>query len=290
MSPAVVIDKWFKDIIVDPLSKENLIWNSKTAPHSSYGRRYFCDTNRGIYDFKVLLSSSTPDQKRWQEGQVAYEALSLDIAKHDGIVDYKAEIDGMRPVYEAIPIVGRCLDIGGHQGRLRHFLAPDQEYASCDPFVGVFDDLESQPKLLEAYPFLREPVNFVCCNAEFLPFASETFDVAHMRSVMDHFLNPELSLHESYRVLRKSGYLVVGLHIEGGLSGSLSLWRRLRVLARKGLGALGLTKFIDHHVWHPSYEGLTTLIKLCGFEVVTEYWQDKEVVYLKAVKVVSDRE
>lgn len=285
MKPHIKTENWFREIIVDPLSKEPLLGDPFTSALSPYGRHYISDNSRGIADLRVLISGTTPDQKRWQDGQIAYEALSREEAKNDGAVDYLSEIEGVRRVYEAIPILGRCLDVGGHQGRLRHFLAPEQEYACCDPFLGVFDDLESQPNLLGAYPFLRSPINFLCCNAEFLPFASETFDVVHMRSVLDHFLNPELSLREAYRVLRTSGSLVLGLHIEGGRSGSVPLLRRIRITAREMLGGLGVSRYKDHHVWHPSYETLSALIQLCGFEIETEFWQGPEIVYLKAVKV-----
>ena len=167
----IKLDQWVKDVIVDPLSKEPLTIDREiNFLVSSYGRKY--PIKDGIFDLRLLNNETTADQKIWKEGQREYERWSANIAYQDQKQDYIAEIEQVREVYEDLPIEGSCLDVGGHQGRLRQFLSPGQEYITCDPFLNVFNDLDKQPNLTNAFPFLLEPVNFVCCEAEFLPFRS----------------------------------------------------------------------------------------------------------------------
>jgi ubiquinone/menaquinone biosynthesis C-methylase UbiE len=189
-------------------------------------------------------------------------------------------------VYRALPIEGRCLDIGGHQGRLREFLEAKQEYVSIDPFLDIFDGLGSQTNLLDVYPSLRSPVNFICAFAEHLPLKNGSFDTAHMRSCIDHFYNPEAALLEAYRVLRQGGQLIVGLYVEGGRNGIPTLKERCKEGIR---GVLGLVtgRYKDHHIWHPTYAQLCGLIQGAGFLVETTYWQpafNDRVCYIRARK------
>ncbi|MBI1795738.1 MAG: methyltransferase domain-containing protein [Candidatus Eisenbacteria bacterium] len=198
------LDSWAREIIVDPLAKGPLIEDRSNNRYlSPYGRQY--PITNGVLDLRLLNNHTTPDQTRWSRGQSEYEEWSRSLIAGDHLKNYQSEIEQVREVYADMPVVGKCLDVGGHQGRLRQFLSAGQPYISCDPFIDVFADLEKQPNLLEAFPFLAEPVNFVCCDAEFLPFQSVAFDTVHMRSVIDHLLSPELALNEAYRVLGGGG-------------------------------------------------------------------------------------
>jgi len=268
----VKLDDWARDLLVDPLDKGPLLVSQQDGfLVSSYGRRY--PITNGIFDLRLLNNVTSKDQRAWREGQIEYERWSRDLAAHDRDQDYVAENESVRRVYDDIPVEGRCLDVGGHQGRLRHFLDKEQEYISCDPFLSVFDGLESQANLLAAFPCLGDPVNFVCCEAEFLPFKSCSFDTVHMRSVIDHFLNPELALNEAYRVLNVDGCLIVGLYVYGARLGSASLSLRLKDWLKNALGAIGVDRFRDHHVWHPTYGELKMLINECGFSIEKVHWQ-----------------
>ena len=280
----VKLDSWAKDLLVDPLSKEPLSfeYNQLLSP---YGRKY--PIVGGIYDLRLLNNRTTRDQKRWREGQRQYERWSRNRSAHDELQVYYSEIEGIKEVYSEIPIEGDCLDVGGHQGRLRRFLTEGQNYISCDPFIDVLDDLEKQPNLLKAYPFLVDPVNFICCDAEFLPFRSSCFQTVHMRSVIDHLLNPELALNEVYRVLESGGSLIVGLYVYGGKRGKPDIRTQAKEFTKDMFSALGIDRFRDHHVWHPTYAELTELILECGFEIDKVYWQEGQndtVCYIRAQK------
>jgi SAM-dependent methyltransferase len=284
----IKLDNWVKAIIVDPLSKEPLaIDKEKNSLVSPYGRRY--PIAGELFDLRLLNNETTADQKVWKEGQRAYESWAAGLAAQDQRQDYFAEIEGVRAVYEDICVEGRCLDVGGNQGRLRQFLSNGQEYVSCDPFMNVFDALDTQPNLIKAYPFILEPVNFICCDAEFLPFQSASFQTVHMRSVIDHFASPELALNEAYRVLRTdcAARLIVGLTVHGGKEGKSDVKSLAKEVARTILVAAGMERFKDHHVWHPTYKELTDLISGCGFEIDKVHWQkdtNDTVCYVRAKK------
>lgn len=282
----IKLNKWVKEIIVDPLSKQPLsIAEDGDYLLSQYGRKY--PVVEGIYDLRLLNNETTNDQKLWKDGQITYEKYHFNLAQDDNQQNYIDELDGVRDVYKDIPIEGDCLDVGGHQGRLRAFLKPEQRYISCDTFLNVFDGIDKQPKLLKAYPFLLEPVNFICCEAEFLPFMSSSFQTVHMRSVIDHFLNPELALNEAYRVLCDAGVLIIGLYVYGGKFGKVKSKIRIKKYVKSSLSVMGIHKYKDPHIWHPTYMELTELISDCGFKIEKVHWQkgyDDTVCYIKSIK------
>lgn len=281
----IKIDDWVKEILVDPLSKQSLIISDDGKfLLSPYGREY--PIVNGIYDLRLLNNETTHDQKTWKDGQREYEndSMSGSIADNE---NYDIELEGVRDVYEEIPIEGSCLDVGGHQGRLRAFLDPNQKYLSCDPYLNVFDGIAKRQRLIKTYPFLLEPVNFLSCDAEFLPLKSCVFETVHMRSVIDHFLNPELALNEAYRVLQDNGSLIVGLYIHGGKDGKVTLKQHTKETVRSILPYFGIHKYTDHHVWHPTYKELTNLISECGFEIDKVYWQKRHnntVCHIRSLK------
>lgn len=284
----VKLDEWAKELIVDPLGKERLV-NDQDGNYliASYGRKW--PIVDGVYDLRLLDNTTTEDQRKWTEGQTHYELRSRESASRDCEQDYEAEIASVADVYREIPIVGSCLDIGGNQGRLRHFLSPDQPYICCDPFLDVFDGIERRYCLINSYPFLLEPVNFVCCYAEHLPFCSSAFDVVHMRSVIDHFRDPEVALYEAYRVLRLDGYLVVGSYVYGGKSGKPGGTRRAKDAIKHLITYLGVKRYHDHHVWHPTLANLSSLVESSGFRITKVHWQKgfgDTVCYLRGQKVV----
>jgi hypothetical protein len=153
------------------------------------------------YDFRIqrpdyLVRRTEGAWLKYQKIQVNHDASHAD---RDSLDEYLSEIDSVKEIYEnEFPISGSVLDVGGHQGRLRHYLSPNDRllYVSVDPFIDVF--LYAQrPNLLKAYPCLSDPCNFLACHAENLPFAAACFEWIHMRSVLDHFADAYLSLREA---------------------------------------------------------------------------------------------
>jgi SAM-dependent methyltransferase len=283
VSKFVKVDAWLRDILVDPLDKGSLTIGA-TSLLSLYGRQYPVVNN--VYDLRLLTQHIGVVGELWNAGQREYEHWTDSLVSRDSKQLYLEEKESVRDVYEAIPIVGRCLDIGGHQGRLREYLAEDQEYVSIDPFLDVFEGLDSQDNLLDVFPSLKNPVNFVCALAEHLPLKNGSFDTAHMRSCIDHFYNPEIALLEAYRVLRVGGQLIVGLYVEGGRTGTLTPKESLKERARTLL-SLVAKRYRDHHIWHPTYAELCVLIEGTGFQIETTYWQRAfidRVCYIKARK------
>ena len=138
----VKLSKWASDLIVDPLSKEPLSLTEKEdVLLSPYGAVY--PVVNGIYDLRLLKCAATADGILWEKGQKEYEKSSMNWSDDDN-QDFLGELAGVEEVYTEIPITGRCLDIGGHQGRLRAFMSPSQEYLTCDPFISVFDSISKK--------------------------------------------------------------------------------------------------------------------------------------------------
>lgn len=280
MDSLVRLEKWAQDIICDPLSKEVL--HSKDGSYvSSYGRVWPIKNN--VADFRVYKEYVSEALGIWKDGQDHYEEWSEEIP--DSFEVYQKETEGVADVYKAIPIIGRTLDVGGHQGRLRAFMEEGQEYLSVDPYANVFQHIDKQNGLTKAYPFILKGTNFIQALAEHLPVKTVSFDTVHMRSCLDHFYNPELSLLEAYRVLRPEGQLVIGLYVEGGKKGP-TLWDHWKERIKDTLGAIGIKRYQDHHVWHPSYDSLLKLITNSGFKIEKTHWQAShpKVCYIKAVK------
>lgn len=277
---------FLQSVLADPIDKGSLQLVGDTL-RSPYGRVY--SVQDGICDMRVLDKCITKDQNVWKEGQDAYEREAGSLRTKDEPLEvYTIGRSNIAEVYAAMPLSGSVLDVGGNIGTLRAFLPQDVSYICCDPFKEAFDNLHKRTSLLEAYPELLKPVSFVCCDAELLPFRSSVFDVVHMRSVIDHFFNPELAINESYRVLKIGGSLIVGLYVHGGKEGRESMLDRVKEGVRNFLGFMGIERFVDHHVWHPTFKELTSLITGSGFVIDKVHWQRSEndsVCYIKGIKI-----
>lgn len=279
----VKLDPWVHQILRDPIGKSPLKIEGDRLV-SDYGRSY--PIVDGVYDLRALDSHRGSTGTLWKRGQDAYEKWSGALARGSR-EDYAAQRKGVEDVYRDIPISGRCLDVGGNDGRLRAFLSPGQEYLSVDPFIEIVKEPRSA-EYKRVYPFVDDPLNFLAGLAEHLPFSSKSFNSVHIRSALDHFLNPELALREAYRVLAAEGALIVGLTVKGGRTGRDDIKTLIKEGVRSSLVAVGLSQFEDHHVWHPTYRELCELITASGFRINTTHWQKSEaerVCYIQAIKV-----
>jgi len=250
--------------------------------------------------------------------QKEYEAYHARHRSRDNLKRYLEEIDSVKEIYtEEFHIKGRVLDVGGHQGRLRHFLSEEDVpfYISVDPYLEVFQHIVFQPNLLKAYQSLAKPCNFLACHGENLPFVEKTFDWVHMRSVLDHFQDPYLALKEAYRVLKAGGGVLIGLTVRGGQSslkiddrGSVDSWsfpsisninkriprggltpltRALVARIRRNAKTLHEQQKVDDHMFRWDYENLIDLLDVTSFDIVKEHWQKPPFtmcIYLSATK------
>jgi SAM-dependent methyltransferase len=261
-----------------------------------------------VFDFRICHPPYCVPAglESWSEAQFAFEQYHQKRVQSDSLQEYLEEIDSVREIYtDEYHLDGKVLDIGGHQGRLRHYLEDDVSmYVSVDPFYDIFSDLKQQPNLLDAYPCLSEPCNFIAANAEHLPFRTGSFDWIHMRSVIDHFADPYISFLEAYRCTRVGGKVLLGLAImekindlnekQTTIAGSFSSNKTslpVRVankLKRDGLWALLCsipercgsfghkeqpTVHSDDHMFRFTYKSLMNLLELTGWELKKKHWQ-----------------
>lgn len=272
---------------------------------ASEGRVFDFRIHRPSYCMPSGLVKWSDVQKDWEE--CYFERYS----KRDNFEEYLNEIDSVKEIYtKEFNIKGKVLDVGGGEGTLRHFLQKDSIslYMLVDPLINTFQNFESRPNLLKAYPSLTKPCNFLSCYAENLPFVASAFDWVHMRSVLDHFQDPYLALKEAYRVLKKGGILLVGLAVYGGKSSSKTedhdvALRRLiskaiykfRIAGLKSLAEAAIKKIFRRKGWATShtfdwkYEDLINLLHATKFAVLKEHWQKPPFticVWLEAKKLV----
>src|ERR1700743_3454031 len=149
-----MLEDWVIDILADPITK------LPTAPE-------VIGLDNGVIDARRYLRN-TAGFHNWDEGQQFYEAWDART-----IEDYRAQIDGVAPVYDHIRMSGRVLDVGGGAGIVRHFLPRGTEFVSVDPFIDYLKAISPQKRA--AYPCLDQHLNFIAACAEFLPFQSCSF-------------------------------------------------------------------------------------------------------------------
>jgi SAM-dependent methyltransferase len=295
------LDQRVIDLLCCPLCKSRVIRGEKYFICASCATQYpQKPVNVGehveqVYDFRIQRPSYCVPEASvlWAEGQNAYESLHESQSSQDELGTYLDEIDSVTEIYtQEFKIQGSVLDVGGHQGRVRHFLS-DREmpiYVSIDPFLDVFENIQSQPNLLKAYPCLSQPCDFVAARAEELPFIENSFDWVHMRSVIDHFEDPFFAFKEAYRVLKPNGRLMIGLAIMEKLSharmplltrvklklerdGITGMMNAIKIRARRFVGSKGMDREEDHHIFHFRQEELKDLLSVTGFKVNKEHWQ-----------------
>lgn len=266
LSSGCELEPWFVAALRHPISKAPVVEGE-------------CHTINGILDF----SPDLPEAELWKSGQDAYEKWAKAETRRGTVALFQDELDRVRSIYATMPIKGACLDVGGLDGRIRAYMEPGQRYACVDPYPGAIADIALNPALTKIYPALKHPVNFVCGMAEYLPIADGVFDTVHMRSVIDHMNDPGQALREAARVLRPAGQIIVGVSVEGGQNGVLSLKEHARETLRSILVAFGVERYRDHHIWHPTWPSLKQLIEAAGFTPAAPYWYNDRVVYVRAV-------
>lgn len=297
------LDSDLIDLLCCPLCKGNLSEEEDSFKcedcSTEYPLKTFSvgDHDEHIFDFRIHHPSYCIPGivQKWTELQKEYEDLNVE--------DFLKEIDSVKEIYdEEFHITGKVLDVGGNQGRLRYFLKDDEVplYVSIDPYWNVFENIQRKPNLLEAYPELNSPSNFLSAHAERLPFKKNSFDWVHMRSVVDHFFDPYIAFKEAYRVLKPNGNLMVGLAIverikhqkRNLISMIIDKYKQKGItgIFQSGLKHIGFLSGIspdDDHMFRLKYQDLLELLSLTGFDLQKEHWQKPPFsfcIYLSARK------
>jgi len=245
-----------------------------------------------VFDFRILHPAYCVPEglESWGDAQSEFEQYHERQVMRDSLQEYLDEIDSVREIYTfEYNIKGKVLDVGGHQGRLRHYLGTDVSlYVSADPYINIFSGIKLKPNLLRAYPCLSDPCNFISAHAEYLPFKSGSFDWIHMRSVVDHFADPYFAFLEAYRCSKIGGKLLVGLAIhpipiraslpnrvaeklkrDGFLSLFCAISKRFRHLRTLGRAS----HHTDDHMFRLTHSTLIDLYVKTGWHIVKEHWQ-----------------
>ena len=270
----VKLDDWVLEILTHPLTKKKILIDQ---------------TNKidGILDLRNPLTKYS-DFNKWKKSQNEFENWVINDKeyKFSKNYNYRKEIIQVKPVYDHFKIKGKILDVGGHIGTLREFLDNNDKYISVDPFIGCLKYVSLDK--FNAYKCLNKNLNFVYANAEKLPFKSNSFDYVHMRSVIDHFLDINLSLKEANRVLVCEGKILIGTYVLGGKYGKIPIKNKIKEFIRKILLYFGFERYRDHHMIHPTLNYLKKLVTDNGFEINDIYWQpywNNQVCYLLASKI-----
>jgi ubiquinone/menaquinone biosynthesis C-methylase UbiE len=278
------LDKTVIDMLCCPFCKSELhqsegTFTCKVCGLSFPGKKITVGKGKEetVFDFRIHTPQyCIPENLRlWQHGQNEFENFDRTETEHGNIQVYLDEIDSVKEIYtNEFHLSGKVLDVGGHQGRLRHFLDNDVDlYVSIDPFINIFEGIDEHSTLLKAYPRLQEPCNFISAHAEYLPFKSGSFDWIHMRSVVDHFENPYFAFLEAFRCCRPRGKMLVGLAIEEKIPQSLSHLSKFKQLSFQARSLVSGFFHLDHHMNRLTVSQLHDLYRNTGWTVVKEHWQ-----------------
>lgn len=95
----------------------------------------------------------------------------------------------------------RILDLGGGYGRLSSALSAEHDVTLSDLSLAMLR------QALRSFPGMK--CRLTNCDAEYLPFKSEQFDLVLALDLLCHLPNPHAALLEIRRVLRPGGRLIM---------------------------------------------------------------------------------
>ena len=277
----------FNEIIACPISKQRMILKNDKY----WSESLKCDFNPADMDFRILKNNIADFQKFWAWGQKDYEEWEDKHYLNNPNLNLLEERESLKSVYSLLnteSYSGSIIDVGGGLGLAKYFFPNSKLFCVSDPYnfvdhLNLLKGCANLKQFKEIYPFLFDhSINYVCSDSEYLPFLSNIADVVHMRSCIDHFLNPEAALIEARRILKKRGHLIVGNSLETELGDNkiVLLKENIKNIIKRVFG-----KFEhDHHTWHPTIENLEKLFESTGFKIIDKIFQpsfEGKVVYYK---------
>lgn len=149
------------------------------------------------------------EETQWEERQQDMEVWYQNLVASPTSASYCLSHDYASYASYLATLSGRILDIGGGVGVVRHYLPNDTEYIVLDPSLDWLSVEWSS--LTDRFPCLATKPCFVRGIGEYLPFASQSFDVVLAFWSLNHASNPKLVFHEAARVLRPGGKFLVVL-------------------------------------------------------------------------------
>lgn len=214
--------------------------------------------------------------REWADKQAQLMRWTRDAAMFN-----EADVMFINSMYEAYfgrrgVLRGNVLDVGGGWGLFRQWWRPEagEVFVVHDPGAERFM-AQPPPTLRRVYAEgLARPVRFVEGFGEELPYADGSFDLVLIASALDHCADPARVMHETRRVLRGDGTLMViqGFDPEPGEArrpGTDLASRLVRVLADPRRLYRAIKQRILHrgepHIHHFTRARLVELIATGGF-------------------------
>jgi SAM-dependent methyltransferase len=167
------------------------------------GRRW--PERDGWLDFAT--GAEVPLDDHWAKRQRSMEAWydNLITASDQAEECYRHDYEALAPLLGELR--GLVLEVGGGNGIVRQYLAPDVKYIDLDPSLEWL-----KPDWLEVasfFPALSSPITFVRGVGERLPFRSGRMDAVLSLFSINHSADPGRLVREALRVLRPRGRLVI---------------------------------------------------------------------------------
>lgn len=168
--------------------------------------------------------------------QPLYEEVKRDYENHvetyhvEGHVKYQVEKYGLQ-INDA-----KCLDVGCGTSTVIHELSTDNR-SRC---VGLDSDaaaLKTAKRVADDYNL---DLDFVCGDAEELPFTDAYFNVVYSTQTLEHLENPEDGVREIARVLVNDGLFICSIPNGLGLGETIhAIFHRIRRAPSSHLSRIG---------------------------------------------------